>query len=143
MCEALAGAAALSSAERAEFDILFTDALLRLAYHERFGKIDPHTLDPQWNFNRQFDATDPVTAIQAAIDAPSLKGHMEEVIPRGWFYRAMRDGLTRYREIVASGGWPIVPEGPTLRPGDSDPRLRNSRRPCVDSRRGTGLTSMA
>jgi murein L,D-transpeptidase YcbB/YkuD len=121
--EALAAAAELSPAERAELDILMTDALVRLAYHQRFGKINPYTLDPQWNFKREFDATDPVTAIQAVIDAPSLKGQMEKVIRRGWFYNGMRDALARYRDIVAAGGWPTVPDGPTLRPGAADPRV--------------------
>jgi murein L,D-transpeptidase YcbB/YkuD len=36
----------------------------------------------------------------------------------------MRDGLARYRAIAASGGWPTVAEGPTLRPGDTDSRIQ-------------------
>jgi murein L,D-transpeptidase YcbB/YkuD len=121
--EALTGSGALSPAERAELDILLTDALVRLAYHERFGKINPYTLDPQWNFNRRLTTTDPVREIQEAIDAPSLRHHMEKLIPRGWFYRAMREALARYRSIAATGGWPSVPEGPALRPGAADPRV--------------------
>jgi murein L,D-transpeptidase YcbB/YkuD len=31
----------------------------------------------------------------------------------------LRQTLTRYRQIMAQGGWPILPEGPTLRPGDT------------------------
>jgi len=121
--EALAAPGALSAAERAELDIVLTDALVRLAYHQRFGKINPYTLDPQWNFNRQFDDTDPVTVLQATIDAPSLREHLDRVIPRGWFYVAMRDALARYRNIAAAGGWPMVPEGPVLRPGGTDRRV--------------------
>jgi murein L,D-transpeptidase YcbB/YkuD len=121
--EALLSASALSPAQRAELDIVLTDALLRLAYHQLFGKINPYTLDPQWNFNRQLNATDPATALQAAIDAPSLRQHLEDVIPRGWFYKAMRDALARYRKLAAAGGWPSVPGGPTLRSGATDPRV--------------------
>ena len=121
--EMMNGGGALSPAEHAELDILLTDALVRLAYHQRFGKINPYTLDPQWNFKRQFDATDPVAVLQTAIDAPSLGQYFDEVIPRGWFYREMRDALARYRRIAAAGGWPSVPEGPTLRPGAVDPRV--------------------
>jgi murein L,D-transpeptidase YcbB/YkuD len=124
---------ALSLAEQAEFDILLTDALVRLAYHERFGKINPYTLDPQWNFNRQFDDTDPASALEAALDAPSLRQYFAEVIPRGWFYREMRDALARYRKIAAAGGWPSVPEGPTLRPGATDPRVATIARRLVIS----------
>jgi murein L,D-transpeptidase YcbB/YkuD len=123
----------LPPARRAELDILLTDSLLRLAYHQRFGKINPYTLDPQWNFNRQFNATDPTTVLQAAIDAPSLRLYLEDVIPRGWFYRAMRNALKRYRDIAGNGGWPPVPEGPTLRPGASDPRVAVIARRLVAS----------
>jgi murein L,D-transpeptidase YcbB/YkuD len=35
----------------------------------------------------------------------------------------MRDALARYRRIADAGGWPTVPEGPTLRPGDADERM--------------------
>ena len=32
-------------------------------------------------------------------------------------------GCARYREIAANGSWSQIPEGPTLRPGATDPRL--------------------
>ena len=82
---ALIEARPMSAAERAELDILLTDALVRLGYHQRFGKINPYTLDPQWNFRRQLAVSDPdpMTELQAAIDAPSLRRYMEKLIPRG------------------------------------------------------------
>ena len=122
--EMLVGSNPLPATERAELDILLTDALVRLAYHQRFGKVDPYTLDPQWNFRRELANADPVAALQAAMDAQSLRQYFDTLVPRGWFYRAMRDGLARYRAIAASGGWPTVAEGPTLRPGDTDSRIQ-------------------
>lgn len=120
---ALTGATPMSPPDRAELDLLLTDALTRLAYHQRFGKVDPYTLDPQWNFRRELADGDPVTALQETIDSPSLRENLETVIPRGWFYRGMRDALARYRAIAANGGWPTVTDGPTLRPGDTDSRI--------------------
>jgi murein L,D-transpeptidase YcbB/YkuD len=120
---ALSRAEAMSPSQRAELDLLLTDALVRLAYHQRFGKINPYTLDPQWNFNRRFRGADPATAVQAAIDSTSLRQYMNDQIPRGWYYREMRDALARYRRIADAGGWPTVPEGPTLRPGEVDERM--------------------
>ena len=35
----------------ADFDILLTDALVRLSYHLMFGKVDPERLDPSWNMS--------------------------------------------------------------------------------------------
>ncbi|RLD56459.1 MAG: cell wall degradation protein, partial [Bacteroidetes bacterium] len=34
----------------AKFDLLMTDAILLYGYHLMQGKIDPHSLDVQWNF---------------------------------------------------------------------------------------------
>jgi murein L,D-transpeptidase YcbB/YkuD len=39
----------------------------------------------------------------------------------------MQDWLARYREIQSQGGYPVVPPGPTLREGDSGPRVQAIR----------------
>jgi murein L,D-transpeptidase YcbB/YkuD len=35
----------------------------------------------------------------------------------------LQAALDRYMEIATNGGWPVVPEGPTIRPGSTDPRI--------------------
>ncbi len=109
--------------EIADADLILTDSLIRLGYHQRFGKVNPYSLDPNWNFRRELNDVHPATAIQEAIDSDSLIEYMHKVFPRGWVYTQLRDGLSRYREIAANGGWPMIPDGPTLRPGAADPRL--------------------
>jgi murein L,D-transpeptidase YcbB/YkuD len=109
--------------EWAPQDLILTDSLIRLGYHQLFGKVNPYTLDPNWNFRREMNDVDPATAIQDAIDSPSLAEHLKTLFPRGWVYEEFKAGLARYREISASGGWPIIPDGPTLRPGATDDRL--------------------
>jgi len=121
--QALRGGEPLSPAERASMDILFTESLVRLGYHQRFGKVNPYTLDPEWNFRRDLDGIDAATAIQDTIDAPSLGEHLRSLFPRDAFYRRLQASLERYRQISAAGGWPAVPEGATLRPGDSSDRV--------------------
>lgn len=120
---ALRDAAPLTPAMRARLDILFTDALIRLAYHQRFGKVNPYTLDPEWNFNRRLATANAADTIQAAIDSTSLREYMQTLLPRGWAYTQLERALANYRSIAANGGWPQLPEGPTLRPGDSDARI--------------------
>jgi len=110
-------------AEIADADLVMTDSLIRLGYHQRFGKVNPYTLDSNWNFRRALNGMDPATAIQSAIDSDSLIDILQTMFPRGWVYTQLRDGLARYREIVAKGGWPQIPDGPTLRPEAADPRL--------------------
>ena len=119
----LAAARSVDSADKAEADILLTESLIRLGYHERFGKVNPYTLDSNWNFRRDLGDLDAATALQRIIDAPSLSAALSELFPRGWWYQGMRDALADYRRIQSEGGWPQIPEGKTLRPGDADGRL--------------------
>jgi len=113
----------LSPAEKAVQDLILTDSLARLGYHQLFGKVNPYTLDPHWNFRRDFNGVDPATAIQSAIDSPSLADSLRSFFPRGWFYQKLQAALADYRRIAGNGGWPVIPDGPTLRPGASDSRL--------------------
>jgi murein L,D-transpeptidase YcbB/YkuD len=114
----------LNAVERAALDIAMTDSLIRLGYHQRFGKVDPYDLDPEWNFSRSLGGRDPATKVQEAIDASSLTEFRDTVFPRVELYRALQAKLAEYRRIAEAGGWPQVPAGPTLRPGDSDERLQ-------------------
>jgi L,D-transpeptidase YcbB len=106
----------------AGFDVLATDALLRLAYHLEFGKVDPASYDPTWNFEQHYP-DDPIAALQSALAAHRVRDAIDERAPQGPIYEALRTRLAELREIAAKGGWPRVPEGPTLKVGDSGPRV--------------------
>ncbi|KPK37183.1 MAG: hypothetical protein AMJ69_12315 [Gammaproteobacteria bacterium SG8_47] len=108
---------------RIDLDILLTDALIRLAYHSHYGKVDPKALDGNWNILRPLLARDPVAALEAAIASDSLQAVLEALLPQHGFYRALKRALARYREIAAGGEWPQLPSGPTLRIGARDPRV--------------------
>jgi murein L,D-transpeptidase YcbB/YkuD len=122
-----------SPATRAVQDIILTDSLARLGYHQLFGKVNPYTFDPHWNFRRELNDIDPATALQSAIDAPSLTDFLNNFFQRGWFYRKLQAALADYRQIAANGGWPIVEDGPTLKPGNSDRRLPELARRLIIS----------
>ena len=114
----------LNSVERAALDIAMTDSLIRLGYHQRFGKVNPYDLDPTWNFSRDLQGRNPAKVIQEAFEAESLTEFRDTVFPRAELYRALQAKLAEYRRIAEAGGWPQVPTGPTLRPDDSDDRLQ-------------------
>ena len=114
---------ALHARQLAAMDILMTDSLIRLARHLRFGRVDPTDLYAHWNFRRSDFGPDPLTALHRAVEAPAATEFFGEYLRRGPIYEAMREALARYRDIAASGGWPAVPAGPTLRPGMSDSRV--------------------
>jgi murein L,D-transpeptidase YcbB/YkuD len=119
----LAAGQRFDATERAAIDIGMTDSLIRIGYHRRFGKVNPNDLDPNWNFERELRRRDPAMVFQDAMDADSLAGYLDRTFPRDELYRRMQAYLLQYRDLAASGGWPRVPDGPTLRPGDSDERL--------------------
>jgi murein L,D-transpeptidase YcbB/YkuD len=114
--------AALTPNARAELDVLLTDSIIRLGYHLRFGKVDANALDPNWNPTRDLLREDPAVTIQEAIDSSSLREFAARVIPRVFLYDRFKTALAEYRAIEANGGWPSVPAGATLKPGDTDAR---------------------
>lgn len=120
------GRAPESPAERADVDLLLTDAFVRLELHLRFGKVDPVAVDATWDFLRDRAATamtDEVTRMIAAVDAANVGEFLAAARPNHAAYAPMKAELARLRHIEAAGGWPVVPAGPTLHPGDFDPRV--------------------
>ncbi len=54
--------------EAADRELLFTDAVVRLAYHLYFGKANPRELYPGWNFSRLLRERDPVEVLEALLE---------------------------------------------------------------------------
>jgi murein L,D-transpeptidase YcbB/YkuD len=112
----------------ADFDILLTDALVRLSYHLMFGKVDPERLDPSWNMSRDLNGLEPAVTIQQALDSEALYQAIEREKPTHAYYTQMRTALATYRAIKAMGGWPLIPSGPSLKVGMHDERIPALRR---------------
>lgn len=108
---------------RIAFDLLASDALVRLGVHLRFGKVDAKRLYPRWNFGDDTDAIDAVQLFEAALASESLHALIRERLPRQAFYERLKAALSRYRRILESGGWPEIPAGPSLEVGMEDLRV--------------------
>ena len=113
----------LPATERAGTDILMSDGLLRLIHHRRYGKVDPQRLDTKWNHFEGPYAKDLLKDLERAIAANDLQAEVEDLATRPAFYRRLKQGLARYRDIAAAGGWPMIPAGQMLKPGMKDPRI--------------------
>lgn len=105
-------------------DILLTESLLRYAEHRRFGKTQashpgPHISIDIESAQRRVPAAD----METMLDSASLADFIQAIAPMGPVYRQLLASLRRYRDIADRGGWPTVPEGPALRPGDDDARV--------------------
>ncbi|MCZ7566576.1 MAG: L,D-transpeptidase family protein [Burkholderiales bacterium] len=117
---AAAGAALDATVDR---EIVFTDALVRLAYHLRFGKVNPRELYPDWNYSRTLDGIAPVAALEGLVASADLRAAVERFGPQLAIYRELGGALARHRAIATAGGWPQVGRGATLDPGMRDARV--------------------
>ncbi|NGP53005.1 L,D-transpeptidase family protein [Thioalkalivibrio sp. XN8] len=109
--------------DRIALEILATDAAARLAGHLAFGKVDPQKFHPSWNFDHRLDDVQRLALLAELLDAPDVRRALAALAPDSDYYRALQAHLADYRELAARGGWPQVPPGPSLHPGDTSPRV--------------------
>jgi murein L,D-transpeptidase YcbB/YkuD len=114
---------AVTPDRRTEIELILTDSLIRFAYSEAFGKTNPYEFDTRWNYRRENRADSAAEALANLLRAASPGDELGQYMVRPPFYEALRANYVKYRDIVADGGWPEVPAGKTIRPGDSDPRI--------------------
>jgi murein L,D-transpeptidase YcbB/YkuD len=127
----IAGSAATDGV-RAQYDVLLTEALLRLAYHLSFGKVDPQTFDAQWNYGRTLASVDVAREVEEALAAEDIYARVEALRPAHSLYTGLKRELARYRAAAATPG-PTLATEPTLRPGDSDARVPQLRTRLIAS----------
>lgn len=124
----IAAGAKPDTALLADYDVLLTDALVRLGYNLMFGKVDPERVDPNSNFAREIHGFQPAIEIERMLSSGDVYNALEREKPDHDVYTALKRELARYRQIEASGGWPTLPSGRVLRAGDIDPRVQTLRR---------------
>lgn len=118
---------------KAQYDVLLTEALLRLGYHLSFGKVDPESFDAQWNYGRTLASLDVSQEIENAIASASVYERVEALKPTHRLYMRLKQELARHRTIEQAGGWGTLPAGSTLKPGASDARVPALRERLVRS----------
>lgn len=113
----------------ADFDLLASDAYLGLLYDLYLGRVDPVALEPNWNLKPRPLREGPALAyVREALASGQIREAVARVRPQHWLYARGRAALAHYRDIAAAGGWPSLPAGPKLEPGDRDPRVAALRR---------------
>jgi murein L,D-transpeptidase YcbB/YkuD len=113
---------AATDALRAQYDVLLTEALLRLAYHLSFGKVDPQTFDPQWNYGRTLGSLDVAREVEETLAAEDVYARVAALRPTHSLYTGLKRELARYRAAAETHSSTIA-TGPALRPGDTEPRI--------------------
>ncbi len=106
----------------ADFDMLLTDALLRLSYHLYYGKVNPESLDPDWNFKRDIHKIDPELYLEKVIASGKILENLQGLRPAHPYYGTLKEYLKKYR-LFSQNPWPMVPGGKVLKPGMKDKRI--------------------
>ena len=117
-----------SQGEMATVDIMLTEGYLRAMYNLYYGKSDPERLDLDNNFAQARDGKDRTPLLLSWVKKNRINEAFNWARPKNNRYKWMKKALIRYQKIKAAGGWPQVPKGKTIRPGDSDDRISLIRR---------------
>ena len=117
----------LSQVEKADMDLLMTDALILYASHLLEGKLEQSELRKKWDVERNQGPSNPDSLLTATLHNRNVKGILEEFKPNNHMYKLLKFHLKKLRAEAENGGWPEVSEGETLKPGDSDQRILEIR----------------
>ena len=118
---------ARGAGDLARLETLLTYELLLYAHDVSYGQLQSHSVAPRIFHDTGRQDFDPVAVMKAIIDATDLDAHLASLPPAHQHYQALKTALRTYREIAAAGGWKSVAAGPTLRPGEIDPRVPSIR----------------
>jgi murein L,D-transpeptidase YcbB/YkuD len=111
-----------SARDAVEIELLLTDAFVRYATEIRVGRRIPGYAEPDWAIvTPRFDAVSTLT--QALREPAGFAAVLASLPPPAPDYRALVAALGRYRALAARGGWPPMPAGTFLRPGDEEDRV--------------------
>ena len=99
-----------------DFDLLLTDAFLVLASHYWNGSINPDDIDPEWRAKRR--DFDPTPVLRTVLESGDIRGTLQQLLPFAPEYAGLSEALGRYRKLAGQGGWPQIPAGTRLSPGE-------------------------
>jgi murein L,D-transpeptidase YcbB/YkuD len=109
----------------ADLDIMLTDAFLLLGSHLSAGRVNPETLHHDWLFAEK--SVDLMAALNSAVIEDRLGTTIAQLRPSHADYHRLTEALQRLRDVADRGGWPQLPPGETLHPGDYDQGISGLR----------------
>ena len=111
-------------ADLVRLDVLLSMGMMHYVADQREGRIKPREIDPVLFESASDEEVDWVALREAAFGASDMKDFLEQQAPPFPQYHKLREKMAEYRALAASGGWPLIADGETLKPGMDDPRIK-------------------
>jgi L,D-transpeptidase YcbB len=119
-----------AAASDLDHDLLISDTLLRFARDLSGGRVAPQRayggMGP--DSRTGFDGAKVLREVAAGKPFAEAAGQMP---PPYAGYVRLRQALDRTRAVARAGGWPTIPDGPSLKPGMEDTRVAVLRKRLV------------
>jgi len=108
-------------ARLAKLDVLMSDAIMLYAFHMIQGKVNPESLDPNWNYSRRDLPEDVELKLITLLDNKSLESALDNLRPTLPMYNRFRKWFVHYDSLKNNDGKVAQLEypGESLKVGDS------------------------
>lgn len=116
------GRSAPGAAEMARADVLMTTLYAGIAEQLLVGHVNPRSVSQSWYIDTREERVD--SAMARLLRSPRLDQALQSMRPRHEEYDALRTELSRFRRLVAEGGWKPIEKGSPLSPRDRAPAAR-------------------
>ena len=117
-----------SANQKAEFELLMTDALMVYGYHLLRGKVDPKNLEATWNYTEAEILEDEVfSQISSRANAGELVDAFINLKPQDQLSTRLRKGLAFFRNLEKDSPFVPLTDTPSLKPGESHPAVTSLR----------------
>lgn len=100
--------------------------VLAYAADQSGGRLAPKAVDALWGVS--LPERPARASLEIARSTASLVRWLNDLPPAEPGYHSLLDLRRRYAALAATGGWPVIPAGKTVKPEGSDPRLPLLRR---------------
>jgi murein L,D-transpeptidase YcbB/YkuD len=105
----------------AELELRLSLGLIHLTSDLASGRLEPSEIDPELFVYPQ--DVDHAEVIRAAAAADDIAAFVDRFPPAQDEYQRLKAALADFRARTATPGWSIMPDGQTLKPGMTDPRV--------------------
>lgn len=115
----------------ADLEIRLSIALISYGHDLSAGRVQPNKVDRELYIYPE--GPGPLELLNGAALSDDVASYLSDLAPHTPNYARLKQKLAEYRKMLAAGGWVPIPEGETLKPGMSDPRIPVLRKRLVQS----------